>query len=234
MENFYLNGYHSKVYKVEPINDQSLQYLLDKCLPDFHPAQIELQKETQKHPLSVMQTTGEQTTFFQFLFSLLNAKKVIEIGVFTGYNSLGMALALPEDGTVIGCDVSEEFVSIGRKYWAQAGVDHKIKVEIQEATKTLQQLIDAGQSNTFDFILIDADKQGYVEYYNLSKQLIRPGGIVAIDNVLFFGYIADPNKSDEDDRIRTIRQLNDIVKHDSEVIRVTLPIGDGLTLVKKK
>jgi len=232
MNKYNQHGYNSQVQKVD-ISTESLQYLLDKCLPDFHPTQNELFKVTQGHVLSIMQTPPEQTTLFQFIFNLLNAKKVIEIGVYTGYNCLGMALSLPEDGIVIGCDISREFTEIGKPYWEEAGVSKKIDLRIQPATKTLQDLIDAGEAGTFDFILIDADKPSYIDYYNLSLELIRKGGVIAIDNVLYLGHIADKNAI-VDESISTIRKLNDYIKNDSRVVKCSIPMGDGLTLVTKK
>ncbi|KAF2075025.1 hypothetical protein CYY_003677 [Polysphondylium violaceum] len=223
--------YDGKLVKSH-ITEESLEYLQNKCLPSFNQSQIELNNFTQQHARSTMQTTPEQVTFFQFLLKVLNAKKVIEVGVFTGYCTLAMALALPEDGKVVGCDVSHEFTNHAQPYWEKAGVAKKIDLRIQPATKTLQDLIDAGESGTYDFIFIDADKVSYVEYYKLSVQLIRPGGIVAIDNVLFHGTVADP--AINDDNTVAIRKLNELIQNDSAVFKSTLPIADGVTFVTKK
>ncbi|KAF2075026.1 hypothetical protein CYY_003678 [Polysphondylium violaceum] len=214
------------------ISDRNLNYLIEKCLPAFHPAQIELQNVSQQHARAIMVTSPEQVSFFQFLLRVLNAKKVIEVGVFTGYCTLAMALALPDDGKVVGCDISTEFTDIGKPYWEKAGVDKKIDLRIQPATKTLKDLINAGESGTYDFIFIDADKVSYVEYYSLAYQLIRPGGIIALDNILFHGYVS--KEEINDDNTVAIRKVNEIVQQDGRVYSTSLPVADGITLVTKK
>jgi len=221
-------GEHVKTH----VDDKLHKYIIDKCLPTFHTTQIELNKVTQSHARSIMQTSPEQVTFFQFLLRVLNAKKVIEVGVFTGYCTLAMALSLPDDGVVIGCDVSDEFTKIGKPYWEEAGVSKKIDLRIQPAGKTLQDLINAGEAGTYDFIFIDADKVSYIEYYSLAYQLIRKGGIIAIDNVLFHGQVTSDEYNDPN--TQTIRKLNELIQGDERVYKSSLPIADGVTLVTKK
>jgi predicted O-methyltransferase YrrM len=179
-----------------------------------------------------MQISPEQGQFMAFLIQLIGAKKALEIGVFTGYSSLAVALALPDDGTLIACDVSEDYTAIARTYWQKAGVDHKIDLRIAPALDTLDDLIAKGEANSFDFAFIDADKSSYDDYYERSLQLVRVGGVIAIDNVLWSGRVADP--SDTQKRTRMIRALNTKLHHDHRVTLSLLPVGDGLTLAMKR
>jgi caffeoyl-CoA O-methyltransferase len=192
----------------------------------------ELRQETANHPLSRMQIAPEQGQFMAFLITLIQAKKTLEIGVFTGYSSLAVALALPPEGKIIACDVEEEFTAIAQKYWKKAGVEDKIDLRIAPALETLDQLIDNGESNSFDFIFIDADKSNYDNYYEKSLILVRKGGLIAIDNVLWGGKVADPNE--QDNRTTKIRQLNEKLHQDERIFLSLVPIGDGLTLVIKR
>ena len=191
----------------------------------------QLRQETASHPMSQMQIAPEQGQFMALLIQLLGAKKTLEIGVFTGYSALVVALALPEDGRVVACDVSEEYTAIARRYWAQAGVAHKIDLRIAPALETLDQLLAAGEANTFDFAFIDADKSGYDAYYERSLALVRSGGLIAIDNVLWSGRVADPAVTDN--RTEKIRALNQKLHGDDRVSLSLVPIGDGLTLARK-
>jgi len=191
----------------------------------------QLRQETASHPMSQMQIAPEQGQFMALLIQLLGAKKTLEIGVFTGYSALVVALALPEDGRVVACDVSEEYTAIARRYWAQAGVAHKIDLRIAPALDTLDQLLAAGEASTFDFAFIDADKSGYDAYYERSLALVRPGGLIAIDNVLWSGRVADPAVTDN--RTEKIRALNQKLHDDDRVSLSLVPIGDGLTLARK-
>ncbi|HLP91510.1 MAG TPA: class I SAM-dependent methyltransferase [Nostocaceae cyanobacterium] len=190
-----------------------------------------LREETHQHPLSQMQIAPDQGQFMAFLVKLLGAKKTLEVGVFTGYSSLVVALALPADGKVVACDVSEEFTSIARRYWQEAGVADKIDLHIAPALATLDSLLAAGEAGSFDFAFIDADKNNYVNYYERSLQLIRPGGLIVIDNVLWSGRVADTQ--DTDKRTQTIRTLNQTLHQDSRITLSLVPIGDGLTLAMK-
>lgn len=165
------------------------------------------------------------------LVRLMNAKKTLDIGVFTGYSALSVALALPEDGKIVACDVNEKDCVIARSYWQKANVAHKIDLRIAPALDTLDSLIADGEFGTFDFAFIDADKSNYDSYYEKSLQLIRPGGLIAIDNVLWYGRVADPKMQDK--RTKRIRALNEKVRDDKRVIMSLLPIGDGLLLALK-
>ena len=179
-----------------------------------------------------MQISPEQGQFMQLLIKLMGAKKTIEVGVFTGYSSLCVALALPVDGKIIACDISTKYTDIAEKYWEDAKVRDKIDLNIGPAIDTLQKLIDNGLSNTFDFTFIDADKINYDNYYELCLKLLRPGGLIAIDNVLWSGDVVDELINDID--TESIRSLNKKLHIDSRVDISIVPIGDGLTLALKK
>ena len=191
-----------------------------------------LREETSQLPGSIMQIAPEQGQFMSLLVQLLGAKKTLEIGVFTGYSSLAVALALPADGKIVACDVDKKSTAIASRYWQEAEVSHKIDLHLAPALETLDQLITSGQTNSFDFAFIDADKRNYHNYYELCLKLIRPGGLIAIDNVLWFGRVADPNDSDK--RTIAIRELNQKLSQDSRVKISLIPIADGLTLALKK
>lgn len=192
------------------------------------PEQVALREVTANHPQSNMQISPEQGAFMQLLLRLMGAKRCLEIGTFTGYSALSMALVLPEDGTILCCDISEEFVSIGRPFWESAGIAEKVDVRIGPASRTLRALVDS-DIEPFDFAFIDADKPGYADYYELCLQLVRPGGLIAIDNTLWGGSVADETATDED--TVAIRKLNALVHQDSRVFSTLVPVGDGLTLV---
>ena len=165
------------------------------------------------------------------LVKSLNSKKVIDIGVFTGCSAFAMALGLPEGCRVVACDISEEFTSLGKPYWTEGGVSDKIDLRVQPATKTLQQLIDGGESGTYDLLFIDADKANYVKYYELGLQLLRTGGLVVVDNALWDGRVANPQVQDPD--TAAIRKLNETMKRDTRVDFVLLNIADGIGIAQK-
>ncbi|MBD2362949.1 class I SAM-dependent methyltransferase [Anabaena minutissima FACHB-250] len=192
----------------------------------------QLRQETAQHPMGRMQIAPEQGQFIALLVQLLGAKKTLEVGVFTGYSSLVVALALPPKGQIVACDNSEEFTAIALRYWQQAGVAHKINLHIAPALETLDQLLATGEAETFDFAFIDADKSNYDNYYERSLQLVRPGGLIAIDNVLWSGRVADPQI--QDNRTKKIRAFNEKLLQDQRVSLSLVPIGDGLTLALKK
>ncbi|MEC4803889.1 MAG: class I SAM-dependent methyltransferase [Jaaginema sp. PMC 1079.18] len=192
----------------------------------------QLRVETAKQPLSQMQIAPEQGQFMALLIQLLGARKTLEIGVFTGYSTLVTALALPQDGRIIACDVSKEYTDIAQQFWQQAGVAEKIDLRIAPALETLDKLIAENQSNTFDFAFIDADKSNYSNYYEKSLQLVRPGGLIAVDNVLWSGRVADPEV--QDNRTQKIREFNQNLAQDNRVQISLVPIADGLTLALKK
>ncbi|MEH2257297.1 class I SAM-dependent methyltransferase [Nostoc sp.] len=191
-----------------------------------------LRQETANHPRGGMQISPEQGQFMRLLVQLIGAKKTLEVGVFTGYSSLSVALALPADGKIIACDVSEEFTAIARRYWQEAGVADKIDLRLAPALETLDRLLATGQAETFDFAFIDADKENYDGYYERSLQLVRPGGLIAIDNVLWSGQVAEEQNQDES--TQAIRALNQKLHHDERITLSLVPIGDGLTLAIKR
>ena len=191
----------------------------------------QLREETSKLPGSIMQIAPEQGQFMAFLVQLMGAKKTLDIGVFTGYSSLVVALALPKDGQVIACDVDENATAVARRYWKLARVENKIQLRLAPALETLDKLIETGDSNSFDFAFIDADKRNYDNYYERALKLLRPGGLIAVDNVLWFGRVIDDN--DTDKRTIAIRNFNQKLHQDSRVQISLLPIADGLTLARK-
>ena len=190
-----------------------------------------LRQETAQLPMSQMQISPEQGQFMALLVKLIGAKKTLEVGVFTGYSSLVVALALPTDGKIVACDVSEEFTSIARRYWQEAGVADKIDLHIAPALETLDHLLTTGEAGTFDFAFIDADKGNYDNYYEQCLKLIRPGGLIAIDNVLWSGRVADTEI--QDNQTNKIRDLNRKLHEDSRITLSLVPIADGLTLAIK-
>ena len=192
----------------------------------------QLRQETAQHPLGRMQIAPEQGQFMALLVQLMGAKKTLDVGVFTGYSSLVVALALPPDGKVVACEVNEEYAAIARRWWQQANVANKIELHIAPARETLARLLAAGEADTFDFAFIDADKSNYESYYEQALQLVRPGGLIAIDNVLWSGRVADPQV--QDNRTNKIRALNQKLHRDRRVTLSLVPIGDGLTLALKR
>jgi predicted O-methyltransferase YrrM len=211
--------------------DKSLyDYLLSVSLREPE-VLTQLRQETAQQPMAVMQVAPDQGQFLALLVKLIGAKKTLDIGVFTGYSSLVVALALPADGKVVACDVDEEYTVIARRYWQKAGVADKISLHIAPALETLDKLIAAGEAETFDFAFIDADKSNYDNYYELALQLLRPGGLIAIDNVLWSGRVADPQE--QDNRTNKIRAFNQKLHQDQRVTLSMLAIADGLTLAMK-
>ncbi|WP_310430003.1 class I SAM-dependent methyltransferase [Chamaesiphon sp. VAR_48_metabat_135_sub] len=214
------------------LSDNLYQYLLANSVRE--PAILtKLRQETAQHPLANMQISPEQGQLMGLLVHLIGAKKYLEVGVFTGYSALVVALNLPDDGRIIACDVSDEFTSIASKYWQEAGVDDKISLQIAPALETLDRLLANGEAGTVDIAFIDADKNNYVAYYDRCFQLVRQGGIILVDNVLWYGRVADP-AMDEDKRTLAIKQLNQQIYHDDRVQISLIPIGDGLTIARKK
>jgi predicted O-methyltransferase YrrM len=191
-----------------------------------------LREETASHPRVSMQISPEQGQFMALLIHMLGARRTLEIGVFTGYSSLAVALALPEDGRVIACDVSEEYTAVARRYWREAGVESKIDLRLRPALETLNNLIALGQAGSFDFAFIDADKENYDNYYERCLTLVRPGGLIAVDNVLWSGRVIDA--ADKDADTRAIRAFNKKLLTDDRVWLSLLPIRDGVTLACKK
>ena len=213
------------------IDDRIYDYLTEVAI-DESDLLHQLRKETAQLEYSVMQISPEQGQFMSLLIKLMGAKRALEIGTFTGYSSICVASAMADDGELICCDISPQWTGIAEKYWALAKLEHKIKLFIQPAEKTLQTLIDDGKQSTFDFIFIDADKQNYIQYYEMALTLLRKGGIIAVDNTLWSGAVADP--SNVEPGTRAIRRFNQMIKEDTRVSKSLLPIGDGLTLILKE
>lgn len=192
-----------------------------------------LRKATEKETeLAHIQIAPEQGQFMAFLVKLMGAKRLIEVGTFTGYSAAWLASALPDDGELIACEVNADNIAIGQPFWEQANLLPKIKLRLGAAAETLDSLLKDGQANTFDFVFIDADKVNYSHYYEQALQLIRPGGIIAIDNTLWGGKVAD--MSIDDTSTNAIRQLNAQLAEDQRITLSLVPIGDGLTLACKK
>ncbi len=191
-----------------------------------------LREETHKMKNYVMQISPEQGQFMALLIELIGAKKTLDIGTFTGYSALVVALALPADGKIVACDVSVEWTNMAKRYWEMAGVSNKVELKVAPALDTLQQLLDQGEAETFDFAFIDADKGNYTNYYEKALALVRRGGLIAIDNVLWDGKVAD--MQDQEKETKAIRALNDKIRQDQRVSISMIPIGDGLTLARKK
>ena len=213
------------------LTDNLYQYLLESSLrePELFKA---LREETAKLPSANMQIAPEQGQFMALLVQLLGAKKTIEVGVYTGYSALAVAMALPDDGQILACDISEEYTAVARRYWQQAKVANKIDLHLAPATETLKQCIDEGKESTFDFAFIDADKENYAKYFNLCFELLRPGGLIAIDNVLWNGVVIDQQNQDVD--TCAIRAFNQQLLSDDRVDISMVPIADGLTLARKR
>ncbi len=190
-----------------------------------------LRQETSKLPMAEMQIAPEQGAFMGLLVELLGARRCLEMGTFTGYSSLAVALRLPDDGRIVCCDVSEEWTSIARRYWQEADVEHKIDLRLAPALETLDALIAGGEAATFDFAFLDADKEPYATYYERALELLRPGGLLAVDNVFGSGEVHGPR---QDARIEGIRALNEKAATDERVSLAMVPIGDGLTLARKR
>lgn len=207
------------------------RYLLDVSLREPQVLR-DLRAETARMPEANMQIAPDQGQFMAMLLRLMGARRVIEVGTFTGYSALVMALALPADGEVIACDISADYTAVARRYWHDAGVDGKIDLRVAPATDTLRELAARGRQGEFDLVFIDADKTGYWDYYELSLPLLRQGGLVVVDNVLWNGSVIDDSKQDAD--TVAIRAFNRAVHGDERVDVSMIPVGDGLTLLQKR
>jgi len=216
--------------KTFALSDELYDYLLKASLrePDLL---RRLREETAREEMARMQISPEQGQFMSLLVKMIGAKRVLEVGVFTGYSSLSIALALPADGIIIACDISEEWTSIARRYWEEAGVAGKIDLRLAPAIQTLDGLLMDGNEGGFDFVFIDADKENYLQYYERALQLVRTGGLIAIDNVLWSGRVADPG--DQEKGTLAIRFFNNHLKDDKRIALSLVPISDGLTLALK-
>jgi len=213
-----------------PLDQRLYEYLLANSLRE--PELLRrLRAETAKLPCADLQISPEQGQFMALLIELLGARKALEIGTFTGYSALWVALALPADGRLLACDVSAEWTAVARRYWAQAGLEHKIELRLAPALETLEAL-PASELGTYDFIFIDADKGNYDPYYEAALALLRPGGLIALDNTLRGGKVADPAAADPDTLV--MRALNVKIHGDERVSASLVPIADGLTLARKR
>ena len=213
------------------LSDTVYKYLVDHSVRE-DPVLAALRQETAKLPHAGMQIGPDQGQFMALLAKLIGARHCIEVGVFTGYSSLAVALALPPDGRIVACDVSEEWTAIARRYWEKAGVASKIDLRLGPATATLDQLLADGGEGRYDFAFIDADKGAYREYFERCLRLLRPNGLIAIDNTLWSGDVADPSNTKSD--TVALRALNDALHHDERVDIALLPLGDGVTLARKR
>lgn len=217
--------------RTTPLDESLYDYLLDASLrePDVL---RRLREETAALEDANMQISPEQGQFLAFLVELSGVERILEVGTFTGYSALVMALALPPHGRLVTCDVSEEWTRIARRYWNEAGVGDRIDLRLGAASETLAELLRTGRADTFDFAFLDADKRGLDEYYERALELVRPGGVVAVDNTLWHGKVADPSVTD--DSTQAIRRLNAKLRDDARVSLTLVPIGDGVTLARKR
>ena len=213
------------------LDDPLYRYLLQVSLRE-HPVLEALRDHTARLPEVRFQIAPEQGQFMAWLARAIGARRFLEIGTFTGYSSLVMALALPADGEVVTCDVSREWTDIARDYWEQAGVAGRVRLELRPALETLTQLRAQGAEGSFDLAFIDADKTAYSACFEHCLALLRPGGIVLIDNTLWSGQVADPSAQDAD--TQAIRDFNQSLHRDERIDLSLLPIGDGLTLARKR
>jgi predicted O-methyltransferase YrrM len=213
------------------LDDRLYDYLLRHSLREPE-SLARLRAETASHPKVNMQIAPEQGQFMQMLVRLMGARRAIEVGVFTGYSSLAVVLAMPADGRLLACDISEEYTSIARRHWLAAGVADRIELIIAPAKQTLDARLAAGEAGQYDFAFIDADKTGYLSYYERLMQLVRPGGLIVVDNTLWGGDVADPANRDAD--TVALREFNDVLLADPRIELSLLPLGDGLTLARRR
>jgi predicted O-methyltransferase YrrM len=206
------------------------RYALEHSLREL-PVLRKLREETALHPRGLMQIAPEQGQLFALLVRLMGAKKALEIGVFTGYSSICVAAALPPEGKLIACDINDEYTTIARRYWQEAGVADRIELRLGPALDTLQTLLSDGHAGTFDFAFIDADKPNYDGYYEASLQLVRPGGLIVLDNMLQMGSVLDDSNNDAS--TVAIREMNEKIAADHRVLVTFLPLVDGITLALK-
>jgi predicted O-methyltransferase YrrM len=213
------------------LDDRLYEYLLAHSLRE-PPVLALLRAETASHPKVNMQIAPEQGQFMQLLVRMIGAQRAIEVGVFTGYSSLAVALALPADGYLLACDVSEEYTAIARRHWEKAGVAGKIELMLGPAKQTLDARLAAGEADWYDFAFIDADKPGYLGYYEQLMKLVRPGGLIVVDNTLWGGDVADPANRDAD--TVALREFNDRLLADARIDLSLLPLADGLTIARRR
>ena len=211
---------------------EALQSYVDAHCAREHPVLAELRAATAGMPHAQMQIGPDQGAMMALLVKLLGARRTLEIGVFTGYSTLAVALALPADAKVVACDISEEWTSMARRYWEKAGVANKIDLRLGRAAKTLDAMLEAGEAGGYDFAFIDADKANYLAYYERCLKLLRVGGLIAVDNTLWSGSVIDAKDGSED--TEAIRAFNDALRDDGRVDLALLTVGDGVTLARKR
>lgn len=214
-----------------PLDDRLQGYLRDVSLRETA-VQRRLREETARLPEGGMQIAPEQGQLLQWLVRLIGARKCLEVGTFTGASALAVALALPEDGVITACDINEDWTRMAWRYWREANVGHKLFLRLAPAIETLDALISTGQAGSYDFAFIDADKVGYESYYERALELVRPGGVIAVDNTLWGGRPADPGETGPD--TVAIRDFNRKVHGDRRIDLSVIPIGDGLTVIRKR
>jgi len=212
--------------------DQRLNDYLIANQPPEHPALRKLREATAKLGPSYLQIAPEQSSFLGFLARLIGTRQALEVGTFTGYSAMTVALGLPKGGKLVACDISKEWTDIARRHWQEAGIADKIELRLGPAADTLAALEREGRRGSFDFAFIDADKTGYDGYYESALPLVRPGGLIVFDNTLYGGSVADPKDRDAD--TKAIRALNKKIAGDERVDRVLVPIGDGMTVVMRR
>ena len=217
--------------RMNALPDDVYHYLLKVSLRES-PVLARLREATAPRPEAEMQISAEQGQFMALLAKLVGARRCIEVGTYTGYSALAVAMALPVDGKLIACDVSDEFTRIGRPFWKEAGVESKIDLRLQPALKTLDELLKDGQQGAFDFAFVDADKPNYIQYYEKLLQLVRPGGLICADNTL--GLSGAPIVRQNNVSANAMREFNEHVHRDERVDLSMLPIGEGLTLLRKR
>ncbi|OUS12821.1 SAM-dependent methyltransferase [Gammaproteobacteria bacterium 53_120_T64] len=212
------------------LDQQLYDYILASSLRES-PVLAQLRAETATLPMAVMQIAPEQGQFMALLIKLMGARRAVEVGVYTGYSALAVAEALPDDGLLVACDINAETTAIAQRYWRQAELAHKIDLRLAPAAQTLRALLSDGQAESFDFAFIDADKTAYGEYYELCLALLRPGGLLVVDNVLWGGAVVD--EATDDDDTRAIQEFNAQLRVDRRVDLSLLPLADGLSLIRK-
>lgn len=220
-----------KHHKTSNVPSELYDYLLETGVREPE-ILARLRNETRRMPEAMMQISPDQGAFMALLAKLIGAKRVLEVGVFTGYSSLAMAIALPEDGKITALDISEEWTSVARRYWTEAGVLHKIELLIGPALESLEKLIEDGRAGSYDFAFIDADKTSYPAYYEAALQLVRAGGLIALDNALHSGRVLNPEAGGED--TKAIDAINRKIRADDRVDIAMTVIGDGLMLCRKR
>jgi len=215
-----------------PLTERIYDFILNNSLREPDVLRRLREETVANNPWAVMAVSPIQGQFMTLLAKLIGAVKALEVGVFTGYSSLCTALALPPEGRIVACDVSEEWTSVARRYWKEAGVADKITLRLAPAIETLDALLRDGEAGTFDFAFIDADKDNYDEYYERALKLVRVGGLIIFDNMLWYGKVADPSVQDAE--TVALRALNEKLHHDERVFVSLIPVGDGMSLAIKQ